>query len=239
MFISNGSVTFGRTVKPADYEGKKVEVTLAFAIAEGEDAENAIASVSVIAHDRAMVMLMMPDKAIGALPMPAPAETAAQPTGNVREPAKRTRRNLSEVVIGAAAIGGEPSSTSIAPPSPPAIPPNGDPADIGTASEGPTGGGSASSTSSPAASPPASSPASADPATVDDWDAPAKPVTQEDLVLACKAANGRLGNPVPIRALIAEYAGPPPAQAKDVPEAKRAEFIVKINALQPPQKAAA
>ena len=39
MHIAGGSVTYGRTVKPADYESKKVEVTLSFGLDEGEDAD--------------------------------------------------------------------------------------------------------------------------------------------------------------------------------------------------------
>lgn len=37
--ITGGSVTFGRTVQPKEYESKKAEVTLAFSVPEGENHE--------------------------------------------------------------------------------------------------------------------------------------------------------------------------------------------------------
>ncbi len=45
MNITNGTVTYGRTTKPADYESKKAEVVLSFEIEEGADAAAATTKV--------------------------------------------------------------------------------------------------------------------------------------------------------------------------------------------------
>ena len=57
MQITNGSITFERTRKTADYEGKKASVTLSFNVADGEDYENVCASVGAAAASRALIMV--------------------------------------------------------------------------------------------------------------------------------------------------------------------------------------
>jgi len=44
--ITGGSVTFGRTIQPAQYESKKAEVTVTFAVAEGETRQMAQAMLN-------------------------------------------------------------------------------------------------------------------------------------------------------------------------------------------------
>lgn len=74
MTITNGQVVFSRTVKTGDYENKKAEVTLAFTLDEGMDAEATVAKVGAMAQDQALQMLGLQ----GANPKPQPAESAAE-----------------------------------------------------------------------------------------------------------------------------------------------------------------
>ena len=57
MQITGGSVTFSRTVQPAQYESKKAEVTLTFTLDEGatlDTAQTFLAEVSNVAKTRAL-----------------------------------------------------------------------------------------------------------------------------------------------------------------------------------------
>ena len=58
--ITGGSVTFGRTVQPAQFESKKSEITLTFAVAEDDGdviAQNMLNFVSKIAQEKALELV--------------------------------------------------------------------------------------------------------------------------------------------------------------------------------------
>lgn len=61
MTITNGSVTFGRTIKTADYESKKGEITLHFTIDEGEAVEVAIDGIARNAQQHVLRLLAQPE----------------------------------------------------------------------------------------------------------------------------------------------------------------------------------
>lgn len=63
--------------------------------------------------------------------------------------------------------------------------------------------------------------------------APEKPkeVSDQELVAAVTRINGRIKNAPAIRALIVEYVGSPPKGLKDMPQAKRQEFLEKAEKL--------
>lgn len=74
--ITNGTVTFERNRKTADYEGKRASVSLSFVIPEGEDPEAAIASIGLRAMLQAFTMVgeQAPQQAAAVPPtQPAPA----------------------------------------------------------------------------------------------------------------------------------------------------------------------
>ena len=87
MVITNGSITFERNRKTADYEGKKASVTLSFLIPEGEDAEAAAARVGQLAMNRAL--MMVGEIAQGVQHFPAHELPAAAPAS---VPAPKGRR---------------------------------------------------------------------------------------------------------------------------------------------------
>ncbi|MGE3279713.1 MAG: hypothetical protein AB7H90_03355 [Alphaproteobacteria bacterium] len=49
ILVTNGTIEYGRTVKPADYENKSAKVTLSFAVEEGSDPATVISTVYDIA----------------------------------------------------------------------------------------------------------------------------------------------------------------------------------------------
>jgi hypothetical protein len=57
MHISSGRVGYLRSVQPAQYETKKAEVELTFALAEGEELGNHLTYVSSLAMDQAHMMV--------------------------------------------------------------------------------------------------------------------------------------------------------------------------------------
>jgi hypothetical protein len=63
MHISSGRVVYLRSVQPAQYETKKAEVELTFALAEGEELGNTLGYVSSLAMARAhqMIGITAPD----------------------------------------------------------------------------------------------------------------------------------------------------------------------------------
>ena len=81
--ITGGSVTFGRTVQPAQYESKKSEITLTFALAEDDGdviAQNMLNLVSKIAQEKALEL-------VGLKVASAPtAKVEALPEGKVEQP---------------------------------------------------------------------------------------------------------------------------------------------------------
>jgi hypothetical protein len=86
--ITGGSVTFGRTVQPAQYESKKAEVTITFACSEDdkpEDAHAMLDGASAMAKTKALELLGL--KATEAVaPAAGKRASAAEPIGEA--PAK-------------------------------------------------------------------------------------------------------------------------------------------------------
>ena len=128
MQVTNGRVVVSRTVKPADYEGKKVEVELAFIIDEGEDAAAITEHVAGVAFARVITMLKRPET-VSAVPAPAAVavtadasaksgETAApaQVTRTTRTPPKVNNGASADPFAAAPAVTTEPTVVSTAPP---------------------------------------------------------------------------------------------------------------------------
>lgn len=110
--ITGGSVTFGRTVQPAQYESKKSEVTITFAVAEDDKPEDALAilgRVKELAQTTALEMVGLKPKAaepVAAAPKEAD-KSAPDPLANVvdedRPGARRGRKpKLAEDPLAAA-----------------------------------------------------------------------------------------------------------------------------------------
>lgn len=61
-------------------------------------------------------------------------------------------------------------------------------------------------------------------------------ITDAEMTSAISKVNQKLQNPALIRAVVAEFVGPPPKSSRDIPQEKRAEFIAKVEALIAPVK---
>jgi hypothetical protein len=59
-----------------------------------------------------------------------------------------------------------------------------------------------------------------------------EPVTDAELGSATVAQNKKIQKPDAIRALIAEFAGPPPKQARDIPQERRHAYLAKLKTLE-------
>lgn len=56
-------------------------------------------------------------------------------------------------------------------------------------------------------------------------------ITDQQIVDRIGVVNGKIKNPVAIKGLISEFAGPPPKTYKDIAQPKRQAFLDKLNAL--------
>ncbi len=81
MNITNGVVEFERVVRPADFESKRVKVSLSFAVDDGEDAAVASARVGDMAHVEVFRMLRKAETANA-----APVQATKTPAAVVKLP---------------------------------------------------------------------------------------------------------------------------------------------------------
>ena len=216
--ILGGSVTYGRTTKPADYESKKAEVTLTFGIEQETPAEerNAfLVTVGNMAIHHCNRMLGLNEQPAAYVPMvEATAEQAA----------KRTRRTKIQIEADEAAqapvVTENPFGGSTAPGA-------GDAAEIEM-----NKGGFGEQTAGPT---PASSAAfSADAPTAEGFVFDAEPVATEitdvDLMTALNRKAAELGGAKEINVLLGLYIAKG-ANPREIPQEKRPEFIEKIHGL--------
>jgi hypothetical protein len=223
MPITNGVVTYGRQVKPADYENIKAEVSLSFALAEGTSREAANSYTNNVAN-RAMAqvhaMLNLPFKAVGGavevtetavmngviVETAGPVEAAAK-----AEKAKRATKPKETPKADPAAIEEDPLPLPEPEPTKPAATVKADPAAI---EDLPSGG-------------------------LDEF-APLPPaavveLTDEVIISAMTRTNARVKNPVAIRQIVGSFVAFP-KQARDIPQAQRQAFLDQLAALQPATK---
>ena len=101
MVVTNGQITYERTVRPADFESRKWKVEFSFAVDDGEDAAMAAARVADIAEREVHKRLGL---AVDAAQQPpkAPARPPARPptpaTAPVPEPEPATVQPAEPVV---------------------------------------------------------------------------------------------------------------------------------------------
>lgn len=76
MRITNGSATFERVRRPADYESAKSGIILAFVIDDDEDADTAIAAAAVCAKRHALAQLASRTETVAPTPVAKVAEVA-------------------------------------------------------------------------------------------------------------------------------------------------------------------
>ena len=216
--IIGGSVTYGRTTKPADYESKKAEVTLNFGIEQETPAEECnafLVTVGNMAIHHCNRMLGLNEQPAAYVPV---AEAAAE------QAAKRTRRTKIQIEADEAAqapvVTENPFGRSTAPGA-------GDAAEIEM-----NKGGFGEQTAGPT---PASSAAfSADAPTAEGFVFGAEPVATEitdvDLMTALNRKAAELGGAKEINVLLGLYIAKG-ANPREIPQEKRPEFIEKIHGL--------
>lgn len=223
MQVTNGNVVFSRTRKMGEFEPKKVEVMLSFTLGDGEDAESAVAQVGLLAQQRAMVMLGLPEHA----PAQEPVQAAATAGLREQKPAS-TRKPKPPIVIG------EPKVEAVAEP---AADPTSLPADATQAADLASLDGAATTG---AASPAASTGSASDLTSLDtgevvteDWSAApadAKPISDKDLSDAVVRRNYELKNATIIRQLIGKYVVFPKG-LREIEHDKRPAFIADLSKL--------
>ena len=219
--IIGGSVTYGRTTKPADYESKKAEVTLNFGIEQetpAEDRNAFIVAVGNMAIHHCNRMLGLNEQPAAYVPV---AEVVPEP---VPEAAKRARRTKAQIEADEAAqapvVTENPFGGSTAPGA-------GDAAEIEM-----NKGGFGEQTAGPT---PASSAAfSADAPTAEGFVFGAEPaateITDVDLMTALNRKAAELGGAKEINVLLGLYIAKG-ANPREIPQEKRPEFIEKIHGL--------
>jgi len=198
--ITNGKVSFTRSVRPADYEKKEATVELSFAVGDEEDAASVVEAVGRLAQEKALALVGL--RPTGATPS-VPTATQAPPTSketsaanmNAEEGKKRGPGRPPKV----SATVSTPTGPDISP-APGAIEPTEDDIILGGVETRPE-------------------------------------VTDDMLSKALNRKSGALtkthqGNAnIMLRKLIAEFVGPPPATSRMIPQARRQEFLDKMEAL--------
>lgn len=212
MQIVSGKVIFGRTVQPAQYESKKAEVEISFVLAEGEPLGDSLDIAGLMAKVKVLELVGL--KPGSNQPAAAAAAGLKAVEAAVEEPAKdppkpKVRQAPGQKEAAAAAMNARDAS----------------------AKQTTAGQAEKQSPSESSASHKASDP---DDALFDD--APAAPITDNDLMKAASAANARLQGthqgaaPQMIKALRDKFVSPP-GRVSDIPQEKRAEFLRQLEAL--------
>lgn len=236
MQITNGTVEYGRTVKPADFESKVAKVSLNFAVAETETNPDAVI---------AKVFDMAMGEVHRRLGLNGPAYTQRMvetPTAQVEKPAAQVVKLSAAEVNGLSGKGAAAAPQSNPTVAPPKTAPNGatnaDPLNMAPSS--PVTPASSTGASPTAASSVAPAPAPvADPlAIVPTATAPvdtSKPVTitDNDLHAAVHQAVERKVSPAQVRELTAEFTGVVGRSMTTIDQEKRAEFIARVKELKP------
>lgn len=210
--ITGGQVTYGRKVKPADYEGKDAIVMLSFNVEDGQDAQAVLDGVSHMAMTKALSMVGLQPRGTAEPTPPAGGKEAAAEKLNAadkdkttttrkRPPAAEKDQDKTPAKDPAAIDDGEPARQVSTTPED-----RKDPSEI--VDENIFG---------------------AEPET------PAKVETLTDAQLtdAISTHNGKVKNAQEIRKLIGQYVKAP-GQARDIPADKRAEFVAKLKEIKAP-----
>jgi hypothetical protein len=201
--ITAGSVTFGRTVQPKEYESKKAEVTLAFSVPEGENHEAIFAKAEQQAVAKVEQMLTgrvaSTKEAVAAKLNAADAAAPPAPKNGPGRPSNAAKAAAQAKLDAAAA----------------AAKPNDDLAIFERRESALAEDGKA-----------------AEMAAEDDFLTSAAPaeVTDDAIVQALTRKNAALKNPVAIRQLIGKFVAAPKT-AREIPQEARAEFLAQLEKL--------
>ena len=219
MQVTNGSITFERNRKTADYEGKKASVTLSFLIPEGEDAEAAAARVGQLAMNRAL--MMVGETAQEAVVQHFPAHE--QPPAPASVPAPKGRR------------AANPPSASSGDPSAPTQnnPPMTTPAVVASSASGVSAGQPSPLAATAAPATPAAAATGASPQASSVADPRLSVKGMEDVVARAveKSAN-RQATILEIKRISTELTGNEAIRMRSIEDlAKRAEFVRRVELL--------
>ncbi len=116
--ITNGSVTFARSIKPADYETKRAEYTLNFVLDEGEGVDDALSVAGHFAQQHTLKLLAKEERIVAAVEQRAsapvkPADEIIQGMENAVK-AEKARRAVQPVVEEFDPLDGSATSTPAA-----------------------------------------------------------------------------------------------------------------------------
>lgn len=219
--ITGGSITYDRSVKVADYENKKLGLTLSFNAPEGQalaqeaiDAllDNAISTVHVklgLQKPPAAPRAQADGQAVLTAVSPAPAGGATKPTtrGPKKPPVIEVQLSAEEK----ASLAGQKGAISETPE---------DRKDPSSVEDVVDAGAAAVVESQP------------DPAVIDDdlTSAAAPDITDAELTSAVTKKNAQIKNPVAIRQCIGTFVKPPKGLI-DIPKELRADFLAKLDKL--------
>lgn len=207
--ITSGIVRYERTLNLGDYNNKKAAAEISFT-SEG-DHQAMLDQAATIAIGKVHELLAIAEKAPATRAAATPAKEPAPPAG----PTKADLVKQAEAAVGkpeAKPVGRPPAKK------PPPAPKQPDPAEI---DEGPEVIDDLSDLTGDAPAAP-----------------PAKEVTDQDIVAAITKKNQALKDAgcttgaLMIRTLIGEFIAPP-GQARQIDQAKRGDFMKKLEALKP------
>jgi hypothetical protein len=192
---------------------RKVQVILTFAVAEGEDYQSVFDAVSHAATNRVHSLLHG---------KPLVSTVAQEPAAGEATPPKRKRRTAAEI----AAAGASPIGSDGGAQTSDEDPTNNEENVIHLPDEGAVEDETFDIE-------PAAEAAAEESFDIEPEPAAGEEITDADLNSAVQKKNAEIANPNAIRALIGGY-NPDPKQAfqlRQIPAAKRAEFLSKLNAL--------
>ena len=207
MQVTNGKVTFSRTIKPADYEGITSAVELSFLVEEGDDVAAAVNSVAKMAQEQALERL---GRRVAALPDTKMAVTEPAATTK-KSPGRPPKAAAAVLTVGPAPVSDNDNAQASADARKAEYAAKENTADAASVVE------------------------AGDDAVLGADSVPE--INDKTLTDAITRKNAALQktigaeSPKKIRALIAKYAGPSPKQSRDIPTSKRQDFIKELEAL--------
>ncbi len=208
--ITGGEVSFGKTVQPKEYESKRADVKLLFAVGEGEDFKEVFDRAAAEAEAKCYQLL--------GLTVPPKSQIVGEAAAGAgrRGPGRPPRLPESTGQNSGGPAAGQTTGATTQAKDPAAIADDGIPAALKRTNG--KANGEREATDKPA-----------DPAAVaDEWAAESSPITDQQLLEAITKKNAEIANPSAIRKLIGAYGAPSAAaMAAD----KRAAFLAELATL--------
>lgn len=216
--ITNGKVSYGRTVKTGDYENKRADVEIGFNVGEGEDESEVLSRASNLAKYKCELLLGIAKELAPAEQPSVPVSTTHIAAAAAPAAANPTRRGPAKKPPVIDVVLTDEEKAEAAAKAKAATDAKADTASLDGLEEGLTEAEVAEA-------------AGGDVSSIDDLlGADAQPITDQALVEAITAKNVQINNAVAIKRVIGKFVNPPKT-VREIPAELRQAFLDELNKL--------